>query len=118
MKLTIPRKIWLRGEGDARSRLLRIGDGKMCCIGIYLKELGVPEEYLADVADASSFNLNQPLPEEAKWLRNPCIAPSAGRFYTTNDYELPGDGYIASEEDREAKIKEMFEAHGVELEFI
>jgi hypothetical protein len=125
MKLTIPRSIWLRGEGDEVSRLLRPEDDKMCCIGIYLKELGVEEEYLLNVSDANHINFNHRLPEEAKWLRDPCAVPSSGSFYTTNDYELlnidedsESRGFVRSEEEREAKIREMFLAHGVEVTFV
>ena len=43
MKLVIDRKVWLRGEGDAVSRLLRPEDQKMCCVGISGKALGLPD---------------------------------------------------------------------------
>ena len=43
MKLTIDRNVWLRGEGNGVSFLLREVDRKMCCVGIYLKACGILE---------------------------------------------------------------------------
>lgn len=122
-KLKIDRSIWLRGEGDRRSKLLRSSDQKMCCIGIYLEACGVDREILSDIGDASSMFVKRVLPEEARWLVSTDISPSAESFYRINDCILNSDypdeyAEISSEEDREQKIKEMFLKHDVEVEFL
>jgi hypothetical protein len=49
MKFTIERSKWLRGEGGAKSGLLRGSDGKMCCIGQVCSQLGVKNESLENL---------------------------------------------------------------------
>ena len=51
---TIDRSIWLRGEGSEHSRLLRPHDNKMCCVGICLRALGVPDSLLLDMQVAGN----------------------------------------------------------------
>lgn len=76
--LVIDRSIWLRGEGEDESRLLRVADGKMCCVGIYLAACGVPSSQLEEVKCASEVRRKwgtvlvriPTFPEEAQWLRN------------------------------------------------
>ena len=45
---TIERSKWLRGEGSDRSKLLREEDGKMCCLGQVMRQLGFSNETLMD----------------------------------------------------------------------
>lgn len=49
-KVEIPRSTWLRGEGSAKSYLLRVEDGKMCCLGNALLARGFTKEQILDVA--------------------------------------------------------------------
>jgi hypothetical protein len=46
MKFVIDRSKWLRGEGTGDSFLLRPSDGKMCCVGQMCKQLGVSDDIL------------------------------------------------------------------------
>ena len=46
---TIDRATWLHGEGADNSYLLRPTDGKMCCLGHYLKAVGIEEEAITSV---------------------------------------------------------------------
>lgn len=125
-KLQIPRDIWLRGEGTDESYLLRTSDRKMCCVGIYLKECGVSEEKMCDVKDANNFEVSKRLPEEAYWLVTIYPeGPTAGLLYETNDYrfveheDIPDEEVLVrSEEEREEKVKAIFLAYDVEVEFI
>lgn len=110
MKLTINRKKWLRGEGGLESCLLRESDGKMCCVGIYLSALGVSDDSLRDsntayIAQARGGEL----PQQALWLFLGEGREDADNLYAVNDRKC--------EPCREAKIKELFAKHGVEVMF-
>lgn len=62
--VVISRKTWLRGEGHARSRLLRTNDGKKCCVGEMCLAAGIPAEYIKDVGEVESIdpiNIRPPL---------------------------------------------------------
>jgi hypothetical protein len=135
MKLTIPREIWLRGEGGDKSRLFRRDDGKMCCIGIYLRDLGVPVEKLTGCSSATSLHYMyggglECVPKEAKWLLKTddfssliCTPKEALELYRANDAILAypegkDEPYFQTEEDRESAIKGLFATHGVEVEFV
>lgn len=108
-KLTIDRKIWLRGEGSVRSKLLRPEDQKRCCIGIYLESCSVPKETLLN--KGTYYGIAQwgvLLPEETAWLHSYV----AQAFYTTNDDQT------LTEEEREQKLTALFAGQGIEVEFI
>lgn len=108
MKLTIDRSIWLRGEGVDVSYLRRSpGDGKMCCVGIYLQACGVPPAKLDGMR--SAVQVRELLPDEAKWLvRGDCNGLGVGDLYQTNDTSAD-----------EARIARLFAYHGgVEVKFI
>lgn len=117
-ELIIDRAVWLRGEGNEESFLLRAKDQKMCCVGIYLKGLGVEDERLLDtgmaedtkVLDTKDIGLVvKDLPDEAKWLED---STTAGELYRTNDAEGIG------EEERETTIASLFKEQGVEVRFV
>lgn len=109
MKLKIDRQVWLRGEGSARSYLFRSHDAKLCCVGLYLRDLGVAEEDLEALKSACTV-CN--LPFGASWLAPARVSsPIAGELYETND-----DPNI-DPEVREQKIADLFARAGVEVEF-
>lgn len=121
MKLIIDRRIWLRGEGDADDNpadpacLLRESDGKRCCVGIYLRALGVPDSELKGVREAQGV---RGLPADAHWLvdshEHRMIQNSQAGLdlYDLNDAKRPG-GVV-----REARIRKKFAEHGVEVRFV
>lgn len=123
MKLVIDRRVWLRGEGGEGSYLLRESDGKRCCLGIYLKSLGVSDELLANqeypVCIPSEF-----IPVEALWL----VTDDGQNSALVDDLTYLNDGIISerhafgcstkTEEDRERRIAEHFLRMGVEVEFV
>lgn len=132
-KLVIDRSIWLRGEGNEDSYLLRNTDNKMCCLGIYLEACGVSRERLGGIPTPSELaNLDVEVPKEAEWLVNkkPNPTPSqrwegtpwAHRLMEENDDVLPRnapkDIKKQNEHRREANIAQLFRANGVEVEFI
>ena len=85
--LVIDRREWLRGEGSVESYLLR-GDGKLCCLGILGRKLGIADEYLA------GRNYPRDLPLEADLMKYPEALHEADgnlnlacRIADTNDSE-------------------------------
>jgi len=117
MKLTIDRTVWLRGEGPEPSRLRRESDGKMCCIGIFLKECGVTDAVLTGATTASNVEEHVP-PEYREFLINPLHGDrferdsDIYRLYDTNDDKTLHDHV------REERIIDRFANHGIEVEFV
>ena len=110
MKLIIDRDIWLRGEGSGWSYLLREEDSKMCCLGIYLKECGVPSEKLLYMT--SPYQLVKIIPPEAGWLLG------SSSIDTCSLMELNDEKKIEKEDEREEKIAYIFAKHNIEVEFV
>jgi len=103
-KITIDRKIWLRG--------------KMCCVGIYLSQCKVPKKELLDMPDAASVSEREvKIPKQAEWLLD-------RRSYGVNDFYCDNSdaaGKLMTLNDRnpnEKKIAAIFAKNGVEIEFI
>jgi hypothetical protein len=121
MKLTISRKIWLRGTGlQGNSKLLRSKDSKMCCVGIYLEALGVPRDRLEDESSAHGLAMND-IPVEAKWLIKlddgfvgRCTgSEEAYELYLTNDR----DPREITDNEREDEVKRLFGRQGIEVTY-
>lgn len=110
--LTIDRSIWLRGEGNLRSFLLRPDDGKMCCVGIYCHAvLGIPKEKLKGVHwPHSSRNL---LPPEGAWLNDPERVTDVNCALAADN-----DCVYIEDDEREHRIATIFAKNGVEVEFV
>lgn len=107
-QLVIDRKIWLRGEGSLKSKLIRESDGKQCCVGIYLLSCGVEAK--------SIINRGAPkdciLPTEAQWVNRFSHSQLTHKLYDVNDNKA------MSEETRERKIAATFLECGVEVTFV
>lgn len=118
MTYRVDRQRWFRGQGAGESALMRHQeDGKMCCMGFvclahgYEQEDILHKDYTADLDDDGLK-----LPE---WMRGGdgvsgvCdeFERSICRVYQANDDERIGD------ESREHILKEVFAAHGDEIEF-
>ncbi len=105
MKLVIDRSKWLRGDRD--SYLLRPSDQKMCCVGMYLAQCGVPLDDLRWKVTAEDV---LPLPVTTQWL-----------VATDNDLAVVlygvNDDRTLTEEDREVGIASEFAKVGVQVEF-
>lgn len=112
----IKRSEWLRGEGATESRLLRSTDGKRCCVGIYARALGVPDEAVCEGLWPLNANFN---PErktdcrwriqaesEASWLLH---AMATGLSELNDGLRIPGN--------REQGIAAIFAANGVTVTF-
>lgn len=117
MNLIINRAEWLRGEGPDDSFLLRTKDNKRCCVGIYLRELGVPDSVLSGMGAADQPRVADKLDPE-HWLLSD--DHTATELYDTNDTEIQPDSddpIYRDESEREAKIARLFAKHGVFVTF-
>lgn len=125
MKLVIDRTKWLRGEGSMNSFLLRDGDEKQCCIGFLCEALGVPREKLKD-EKGSQVLLDVNLPDWLQTKTSKAQEQTSDLFiaYAVNDYNGEDSEVdetpivVTSEEDREARIAEIFARHDVQVEFV
>ncbi len=117
MKFIIDRNKWLRGEGSTASCLLRPEDGKMCCLGLFLKSLGSSDESLKDLSTPADIDpTNSVVPE---WLV--CHSP-----YRPNGIGCPADvssimdandNMDLSEDYREHLVEKFFASKGIEVVF-
>lgn len=109
-ELVIDRKVWLRGEGTGKSKLLRVDDGKRCCVGIYLATLGAGDGDLRECALASEVRL----PEKAGWLvnANGNDTQAAHALYRANDLDMPPG------QNREQAVAALFAEHGIAVKFV
>ena len=107
MKYTIDRTKWLRGEGDEKSLLLRMQDGKMCCLGQVSLQCGVSENEILGKSVLSHLQRIERYPE---WLRT--AFGDRGRAMNLNDSTATSDA------DKESALTALFAKHGDELEFV
>lgn len=114
MKFVIDRKLWLRGEGDDRSLLLRDRDGKMCCLGFYSLALGFDKEDIREYACPSEVDGEVNYPEWMYRDDDLCDTMSSKTLslMTINDSKFLDD------ESRERRITEIFASSSVEVEFV
>ena len=107
-EFTIDRAVWLRGEGEFKSKLYRVEDGKMCCLGIYLCACGIDKSLLANRATPEETETQMPA-----WLIDslrPMRSSLASKLITVNDIKL-------DEDKREETIKELFAEAGIKVTF-
>jgi hypothetical protein len=112
MKLVIDRSKWLRGEDGKDTSLLRLEDGKMCCLGFYCHALGFRAAELRDVPDPEDLNHYRPVPD---WL---IADDGSNNSQDCCDLINVNDESSFNDFMREAFIKETFAKHGVEVEFV
>lgn len=104
-ELLIDRSKWFRGRRGTDSRLVRLFDKKMCCLGFLGIACGVPIEKMIDVSDPTGAD-DQAWPP---WLTSKLIY----RLVSVNDSR------DIDEAQREAEIGRLFGAHGdVSVRFI
>jgi hypothetical protein len=126
MKLIIDRSKWLRGEGSAKSKLLRASDGKMCCLGQFGLACGFTPDDLVDIASPDDSNgLGKTWKDKgnASFLfRN-----DGGNSLYVNRTDVcctlmeKNDDYASdyyTEAERESRIAAIFAANGVTVTFI
>ena len=105
MKFVIDREWWLRGEGGSMSRLLRVEDRKMCCVGSFaLQILKLRESQIEDAKTLADI-ISYPIKLEGKPIG------SMSEIYTTND------NISISDDVREYALTKLFAKLGVTVEF-
>ena len=98
-----------------KSRLLRAQDGKMCCLGFYMKKCGLTDEQIKGIPDPISLSQNMQIPKKAHWLignggyKN---SKDAMRLMDIND------NLESLEEYKEKSITKIFSKHDVQVKFI
>lgn len=112
MKFIIERSKWYRGRFgeesvENNSRLVRIRDDKMCCLGFVGNQCGIALESMLDQSMPSD------LPDDLRmkypvWLTSGLAAQAA----------IINDNINISDSEREIKIKEIFTDNGDEIEFV
>lgn len=114
MKLTINRPQWLRGEGSTASRLVRVADDKMCCLGFYGLACGIPKAKMTNIQSFLPFESKISLPDSMSWLlgeKKEWSSKLGAKLMLTNDNEEK------TNQDRESELIELFAQVGVELTF-
>jgi len=104
-KLTIHKREWLRGESGHNSYLRRSSDGKMCCLGIYLRACGVEVDDLTDVR--SPARVAGGLPGTTWWLNR----------LVSNELMSINDESTISETEREIELTKRFGENGIQVVF-
>ena len=120
LKVVIDRKRWLRGEGTARSRLLRPEDGKMCCIGFVAKAAGVEDVEMKDKsALASVAGVLIGVWPILRCLQHLDSGGVLQKAYSVNDYgsHIFYPGTKEAEASREARIVELLAKANIHVTF-
>ena len=104
-KLTINRQEWLRGERGGF--LLRPSDHKRCCLGIFARQLGIPDNELSCIETLDEVHdWDNVVPAWAT------ISETISPFYQVNDQ------VDITEDAREEVLTELFADQGIEVEFV
>lgn len=121
MEFEIDRETWHRGQGSNASSLL-LPNGKRCCLGFYLKACSIPDLAMYwRGTPMKVFNDLGPGEEQSKipsWLLSPASridnSINSGACRALIYYN---DVSSTTDEEKEAKIKEVFAANGVTVTF-
>jgi hypothetical protein len=114
MKYVVDRRTWFRGKGADDSKLL-MDNGMRCCIGFVGKQCGISDDDLLGVAEVTAMHYDKK--KFPTWMREPYSLKGKagltviGQAYHTNDDENIND------EQREARLKEIFAEAGDEIIF-
>ena len=113
--LVIIREQWLRGGDQNGERgfswLLSKASGKRCCLGFYAQSLGASDDL---IRNRTSPGGTSELGIWPSWL----LGPFNGDSRESNSLMLINDSSTLPDERRELLIKQIFAAHGVEVNFV
>jgi hypothetical protein len=137
MKFTIDRAKWRCGGDDNRTArgegatLLRNPQGFECCLGQVACQLGCTPESILHVGEPMGMlELDMPRgsPRSARegveklrpilLNKDNCDTKLASLAMTLNDDGTIGNGVLMTDEYRETHLRELFQEHGHEIEFI
>jgi hypothetical protein len=108
--LVINRPTWLRNQ-MYNSTLWRCSDDCKCCLGFYLKSIGMTKEQMEGYGSPADIYANKPeqFPEEGKWLLD--------QNRLTVEIIHTNDSSIISDDEREARLIELFAVIGIQVIF-
>lgn len=117
-ELTIVRSLWSRGATS--SSLLLDANGKRCCIGFLCTALEFSDRRILN--HSVVLDLAEDLTEAEKLMEMRIVGKYVdGKLYTIdwiNGAYGINDASGIDDEERESKLKKLFEDHGVELVFV
>ena len=122
---TIDRSLWYRGN-DGAQLLLDKGskdEGKMCCIGIFCKALGLKDESLLGIGFPADLETKEQkgLYEKLHGGTGAFLLYEDDGYYrdsdATNSLTEINDDKGITEKEREKEIAALFGANGVEVKF-
>ena len=117
-EFTVDRATWLRGEGAAKSRLVRRQDDKQCCLGFLCRAAGLPKKALLSQAAPEDLapELKERLPAFLfeKLEKSPSALRNSGA--AANMMRVNDSGEL-TEEERELKLTRLFERQGIKVTF-
>lgn len=118
-KLVIDRNIWGRGSGCGSGVLFNPPDGRMCCLGIYSGQCGVPKEVLKDKGNPEKlpYEYRELVKDKCPLLFEECSDGSVSSELAQHLMETNDDSYC-DDDYREAKLKTLFSQAGIEVTFI
>lgn len=114
MQFTVNKAKWYRGMGSEDSRLLR-EDGYRCCLGFVGAQVGVNEDDMLGVCAPCEIWDNKNAPVWPTWMY-PGNANGA-HSEECNKAMLLNDDDNIHDDERIAKLKELFARNGDELRF-
>lgn len=115
MKFIIDRSKWLRGEGYELSSLLRISDGKMCCVGQMCLQLGQTPEQIAGTNGISEILIDKLTPDTLKVF---AINDNISKQEWVSAAYLINDDRLITDSDREQRLIGLLMGQGHAVEFI
>jgi hypothetical protein len=113
-RLTIDRQTWLRGEGFAKSFLLRPSDGKMCCLGFLGRDVcGLSPEHLeGKKSPGFDFDLTEEWTQVSSLITYAFESIDLIKLMTINDDSSRSDS------QREVALTDIFAKHDIQVKFI
>jgi hypothetical protein len=117
-QLVIDRSRWLRGNPDDSCLLDR--NGKMCCLGFYLKSCGAADVELLEAGSPACLTHH---PRPAKWLvvnvaRDDLHEATQLDSNRCTALMQVNDSVEWTDENREREIAHLFHRQGIEVEFV
>lgn len=108
-KFKVRMRDWWRGRGEYDS-MLRLENGKMCCLGFLMKELGLSNDEL--VGHEYPYMCETAGKKIPKWLLTQALDSDLIKCARINDDETINDT------ERKARLTKMFKRHNIEVEFV
>ena len=106
LTVTVRRKDWIRG-GYGDSRLLRLADQKMCCLGFAARKIGFERNQILERLEPNDLGVNI------------CgLARNGNNTSTANELMCANDDTLMSDKAREEKIKSLGKRIGLDFRFV